>query len=108
MTRGPKERAAGSTSVHELLQRHDADDRELARDLEIEYRREIFFRAAAIVKSEITTDSWKVFELAVIEDIPIEEVAVTLDKSVGAVYAARSRVMKRLRRYVEEMERDET
>ncbi len=108
LTRGPKERAAGSTSVHELLQQHDADDRELARDLEIEYRREIFFRAAAIVKSEITTDSWKVFELAVIEDIPIEEVAVTLDKSVGAVYAARSRVMKRLRRYVEEMERDET
>jgi RNA polymerase sigma-70 factor (ECF subfamily) len=73
----------------------------------LEHRREIFFRAAAIVKSEIATDSWKVFELAVIEDIPIEQVAATLDKSVGAAYAARSRVMKRLRRCVEDMENQE-
>lgn len=104
LTRGPKERAAGSTSVHELLEQYDADDQALARDLELEYRREIFFRAAAIVKSEIATDSWKMFELSVIEDIPIEQVAATLGKSVGAVYAARSRVMKRLQRYVKDME----
>lgn len=108
LTRGPKERAAGSTSVHELLHQHDADDSAIARELELEHRREIFFRASAIVKSEITTDSWKVFELAVIEDIPIEQVAATLDKSVGAVYAARSRVMKRLRRCVEDMENQKT
>lgn len=107
LTRGPKEQAAGSTSVYELLHQHDADEDAIARDLELEYRREIFFRAAAIVQSEIASDSWKVFELAVIEDIPIEQVAATLGKSVGAAYAARSRVMKRLRRCVEDMEKHE-
>ncbi|WP_372895106.1 RNA polymerase sigma factor [Stieleria sp.] len=108
LTRGPKERAAGSTSVQEFLNQQGNDDSGPARELELEYRREIFFRAAALVKSEIATDSWKVFELAVIEDIPIEQVAATLGKSVGAVYAARSRVMKRLRRYVEDMENHES
>ena len=108
LTRGPKEWAAGSTSVHEFLHHQGADDSGLAQELELEYRRELFFRAAARVKSEIATDSWKVFELAVIEDIPIEQVAATLGKSVGAVYAVRSRVMKRLRRYVEEMEKHES
>ena len=107
MTRGPKERAAGSSSVHELLHQQDADDNALARDFELEYRREIFFRAATRVKSEVATESWRVFELAVIEDIPIEQVAAMLGKSVGSVYAARSRVMKRLRRHVEEIESHE-
>ena len=108
LTRGPKERAAGSTSVQEFLNQQGDDDSGLARELELEYRREIFFRAAALVKSEIATDSWMVFELAVIEDIPFEQVAATLGKSVGAVYAVRSRVMKRLRRYVEDMENHES
>lgn len=108
LTRGPKERAAGSTSVHEFLLQQGSHDRTLAQELELEYRREIFFRAASLVKSEIATDSWRVFELAVIEDIPIEQVAATLGKSVGSVYAARSRVMKRLRRCVEDMENHES
>lgn len=108
LTRGPKERPAGSTSVQEFLNQQGNGDSDVERDLELEYRREIFFRAAAQVKSEIATDSWKVFELAVIEDIPIEQVAATLGKSVGAVYAARSRVMKRLRRHVEDMENQES
>lgn len=108
LSRGPKERAAGSTSVQEFLNQQSDDESGLERELELEYRREIFFRAAALVKSEIATDSWKVFELAVIEDIPIEQVATALGKSVGAVYAARSRVMKRLRRYVEDMENHES
>ena len=108
LTRGPKERAAGSTSVQEFLNQYGDDDSALGRELELEYRREIFFRAAAIVKSEITTDSWKVFELSVIEDTPIEQVAATLGKSVGAVYAARSRVMKRLRQCVDDLENQES
>ena len=107
LTRGPKERAAGSTSVQELLKQHGNGDHPLAEELELEYRRELYFRAAALVKSEMAADSWRVFQLAVIEDLPIETVAATLEKSVGAVYAARSRVMKRLRRYVEEMENDQ-
>lgn len=107
LTRRPKELATGSHSVHEFLNQQGHDDSQLAQDLELEYRREIFFRAASQVKSDIATDSWKVFELAVIEDMPIEQVAATLSKSVGAVYAARSRVMKRLRGCVEAIENHE-
>ena len=108
LTRGPKERAAGSTSIQEFLSQQSYDESRLERELELEYRREIFFRAAARVKSEVTTDSWKIFELAVIEDIPINQVAAAMSKSVGAVYAVRSRVMKRLSNYVEEMEKHES
>ena len=98
LTRGPKERAAGSTSVQEFLNQQGDDDSGLARELELEYRREIFFRAAALVKSEIATDSWKVFELAVIEVISIDQVAATLGYCVGAVYGVRSRVIMGIRR----------
>ncbi len=104
LSRGPKDRGAGSTSVHEWLQQQGGEN-PLSDDFELEYRRELFFRAAALVQSEITSDSWKVFELAVIENIPIEQVAASLDKSVGAAYAVRGRVMKRLRQRIEEMEK---
>lgn len=107
LTRRPKDGAAGGTSVHEFL--HEQSDPDgFDREIELEYRRELFFRAAMIVKSEIATESWKVFELAVIEDIPIEEVAKRVNKTVGAAYAARGRVMNRLRCRVEELEQHES
>ena len=50
------------------------------------------------------TDTWKVFQLAVVEGVPIEEVAEQLGKSIGAAYAARGRVMKRLKQAIQRLE----
>ena len=108
LTRGPKDRAVGGTSIQNSLEEHGEEDEELAREIEFERRRELFLRAASVVKTDVATDTWQVFQLAVIEGLPIEEAAATLNKSVGAAYAARGRVMNRLRRIVDEMEQQES
>ena len=59
------------------------------------------------MKTDVAADTWHVFELAVVEDVPIEEVASRVNKFVGAAYAARGRVMNRLRCLVEDMEQRE-
>ena len=108
MTRQPKDRAGGGTSVHNLLEEQAAPDQLLVCELELEHRRELFLRAAAVVKTDVAADTWQVFQLAVVEGLPIEEVAARLNKSVGAAYAARGRVMNRLRQVVNEMEMHES
>lgn len=108
LTRGPKDRAVGGTSVHCFLEEQVDDDAEITREIELEYRRELYFKAAAIVKSNVSPDTWEVFELTVVQGVPIEEVALQLNKSVGSAYAARGRVMTRLRRLVEEMEKSQS
>ena len=52
----------------------------------------------------MAADTWRIFQLAVVDAIPIEQVAAEVGKSVGAAYAARGRVMKRLQRTVATME----
>lgn len=108
LTRQPKDRAGGGTSVHNLLEEQAAPDQLLVRELELEHRRELFLRAAAVVKTDVAADTWQVFQLAVVEGLPIEDVAARLNKSVGAAYAARGRVMNRLRQVVNEMEMHES
>lgn len=108
LTRQPRDQAAGGSSIQGLLEEQRDEGDELAREMELEHRRELFFRAAAVVKTDVAADTWQVFQLAVIEGAPIEEVAARLNKSVGAAYAARGRVMNRLRRLVEELEQQES
>ena len=108
LTRQRPDRAAGGTSVRGLLEEQGDDGEELAREIELEHRRELFCRAASLVKTDVAADTWQVFQLAVIESVPIEEAAARVNKSVGAAYAARGRVMNRLRRQVEELEQHES
>jgi RNA polymerase sigma-70 factor (ECF subfamily) len=71
----------------------------------LEYRRELYLRASKIVRSDIEPDTWRAFEITVIENRSIDEAALELAKPVGTIYAARSRVMRRLRDAVKELER---
>lgn len=108
LTRQPRDRAAGGTSVQNLLAEQADPDQFVARELELEHRRELFLRAAAVVQTSVAADTWQVFQLAVIEGLPIEEVAARLGKSVGAAYAARGRIMHRLHLTVDQMELQES
>ena len=81
-------------------------DSETEKQIEAEYRRQLFQRAAATVKTDVEPSTWRAFELTVIEEMPIEEAASSLKKSVGSVYAARSRVMKRLKSTVDAWEKE--
>lgn len=76
-------------------------------EIERECRREIFRSAARGVRWEFAEETWLAFWLTAVEGRDCREVAKELGKSVGAVYIARSRVMRRLQEKVREAEREE-
>lgn len=106
--RGKPKASGGGTAVQELLEQHPESEDDVQKDIELERQREIFLRASNLVRGEVAENTWQAFELAVIERLPIEEVAARCGKSVGAAYAARGRVMNRLQRIVNQMETEES
>ena len=94
LTRAPKDRAAGGTSVlNQLNAEPAATDEDL---VDLEFRRQVFLEAAEMVKGKVHPESWTVFELSVLQEVPIDEVAERLGRTQGSIYAIRSRVMRRL------------
>ncbi|MEM7558018.1 MAG: sigma-70 family RNA polymerase sigma factor [Planctomycetota bacterium] len=105
LTRRPKDQAAGGSAAENIFDGQAITEEQLERDMQFESDREIYHRAARLVQAEIASDTWLVFQLAVVEGIPIEQVASQVGKSVGAAYAARGRVMKRLQAAVERLQK---
>ena len=93
----------GITDVDGLAEDLPADD-EISSVFGLEYRREVFRWASERVRSVVSESSWKAFWLTSVEDRPISEVAEELGQSVGSVYIARSRIMKRLQGLVGQYE----
>jgi RNA polymerase sigma factor (sigma-70 family) len=108
LSRQPHDRAVGGSSAHELLVEQPGVDPESDPEIELEYRRELYLRAARIVSSDVEPETWRAFEMTVIDNHSIEAAANTLNKSVGTIYAARSRIMRRLREAVQELENSES
>lgn len=73
-------------------------------EVEQERHRELFRWAAKESRAEFTEETWLAFWKTTVDGQPIEVVADELGKSIGAVYTARSRVMKRLQELVREQE----
>jgi RNA polymerase sigma-70 factor (ECF subfamily) len=63
-----------------------------------EYRRFLLARAAQVMQSEFQPATWKACWALVVEGKSGAEVAAELGLSIDAVYAAKSRVLRRLRR----------
>jgi RNA polymerase sigma factor (sigma-70 family) len=68
-----------------------------------EYRRRLFRWAAEQVKGEFTPNTWQAFWQTAVDERPATLVAAELGMTTGAVYIARSRVISRLRRRIEEL-----
>jgi RNA polymerase sigma-70 factor (ECF subfamily) len=64
---------------------------------EAEYRRHLSRRALQLMQAEFPPTSWKACWEVVVSGRPPAEVAAELGISVGAVYTAKSRVLRRLR-----------
>jgi len=64
---------------------------------ETEYRQHLMSHALEYMKREFPPKTWRACWEHVVMDRPAEEVAAELGIVVGAVYAAKSRVVKRLR-----------
>ncbi|MEX2172874.1 MAG: RNA polymerase sigma factor [Pirellulaceae bacterium] len=103
LTRGRPDAARGGSGVVESLAKCPAvEDAESL--IDDEHRRAVFRWAAAEVKPEFQEATWLAFWLTTIEERSVERAAAELGKSVGSVYAARSRVMRRLREKAREFE----
>lgn len=107
LSRRPKDLAAGGSEVFGVLAEQPEMEQLLEQELATEAMHEQYLRAAAIVRTDVDVETWRVFELTVIHGQPCDEVATQIGKSLGAVYAARSRVMRRLREQVSGMEEKE-
>ena len=107
LTRGIRDRAAADESIDTLLQQRpdrDGPDSDLLRT---EYRREIFSRAAQQIRTEFTDETWNSFWLTAVDGVDVDVAAIQLGRTRGSVYASRSRVMKRLKQKVEDLDVEE-
>lgn len=101
--RKQRDRGSGDSQVLQQLNAlADVDtDEEL---LEREYQKELFRKAARAIEQEFAADTWQAFWQTTIEDRAIAEVGEQLEKSAGSIYAARSRVIRRLKEEVQRLQ----
>ena len=103
LTRRDRVMATGGTDAHQALQQTPVNNDETDTAVR-DYRRAVFDRAAEMVRDEVSTEAWQCFAWAAIDGMPASEIAKRLSRSIGSVYTARSRVMKRFREIVTQLE----
>ena len=94
---------SGDTGVKQLIEQQPAPVNEEAL-WEEEYERRRLDWAAQQVCGKVEKSTWQAFWQTAVEGKPAEEVARALKMSIGAVYIAKSRVIARLRKQIEEQE----
>jgi RNA polymerase sigma-70 factor (ECF subfamily) len=99
-----RQQGVGGTSFAEMLEQEPDNDPASHHHFEEEYRAEVFRWAAAQIRNEFQAKTWEAFWRTAVGGEPIADVARSLRLSVGSVYAARSRIMARLKRKVSEVE----
>jgi RNA polymerase sigma-70 factor (ECF subfamily) len=92
--------------VQRLEQQPGPDDSSRG-DFDREYQRAVFRWAQTQVRPEFQESTWDAFWLTAVQGQSVEDVAGRLGKTFGAVYAARSRVMRRLKEAVRQFEDSE-
>jgi RNA polymerase sigma-70 factor (ECF subfamily) len=98
------DRGSGDTDVKEQLDQQPTGEGPDSRLLALEFRRQVFRWAAEKIESEFHVSTWQAFWRTTVERQSIEEVARQQSMSPGAVYAARSRVMRRLKEQVKQFD----
>jgi RNA polymerase sigma-70 factor (ECF subfamily) len=100
--RRPGQHGAGGSDFHRLVAQQPAKDDEQATVFDLEYKREVFRWAADQVCKSFQPLTWQAFWRTSVDGEPIEQTAKSLGLSIGSVYAARSRVMAKLKQVVDE------
>ncbi len=108
LARGAPDRGSGKSDVHNLLVEQPARNAPDSALVQLEVRRETLRWAAKQIRDEFQAATWNAFWLTTAEGMPVDEAARKLNKTLGSVYAARSRVMRRLKEKVEEFEDDQS
>ena len=102
LQRVPKDRSVGGTDC--LLAFHSLPSNDDESLLEIEHRRQLMRVAAQSIEHEFDPETWQAFWRTAVQDESIEQVAKSLGKQRGSIYAARSRVIRRMRKKVQELQ----
>jgi len=106
LTRRMPDRGSGNSALQVALDRREAHNCPGSDLLRLEYRREVFHWAARQVRKEFRQETWDAFWLTAIDGRSIAEVAREFGKDPGAIYTARSRVIRRIQEKVTEYEQD--
>ncbi len=104
MTRRPRDRALGGSGWLPDYVANGHWDSPSEHELNLEYQRQLYRRAAEIVRTRVSDENWTAFQLTAIEGMPMEQASQEIGKSIGAIYAARSRIMKQLSSLVSTLE----
>ncbi|MEL6110309.1 MAG: hypothetical protein AAFU85_30235, partial [Planctomycetota bacterium] len=94
----------GGTSHQLALADRATVDSQLQKLWDGEHQRQVFAAAALQVQSEVDAEHWALFWQTHVEEISIEDAARSHSRSVGSVYAIRSRLLRRLRETVQRIE----
>jgi RNA polymerase sigma factor (sigma-70 family) len=94
---------SGGSETFELLARLEARD-DLVRRLEEEFDLELLDAATQIVRERVAPKTWEAYHLTACEGRPSPEAAALLGMKVGAVYQAKSSVMRMLQEEVAKLE----
>ena len=106
LTRGKPDRASGDSVSRTLLDHHESPSGPDSDLLRLEHRREVFRWAARQVREEFQQATWDAFWLTAIECRAVDAVAEELGKNHGSIYAARSRVIRRIQDKVAEYQQE--
>jgi RNA polymerase sigma-70 factor, ECF subfamily len=102
-----RDRAKGGTSVVARLQ--EVKDRDSAVENEDrDWQQWAFCWAAGQVEREVAPATWRAFWLAAVDDFPPGEIATQLGIKTGSVYAAKCRVLARIRDRIRELSQEGT
>lgn len=90
---------AGQRELDDLAVRND-----ISALVEREYQHELFRLAAERVQQMVSDRTWRAFWLTEVDGKTVQQAAVTLGTSMGHIYVSRSRVMARIREFVQKYE----
>src|SRR6185369_4179365 len=99
-----RERGSGDSATHRLLNEQPA--LEESGRWERDYQRRLFALAVEQVRGEFEETTWRAFWLLAVEGKSGDETARAVGLSVGAVYVAKSRVLARLKKQIQQLEAD--
>lgn len=105
LSRGRPDRGSGDSVIRAKLEQQEAPSGPDAAMLQLEYEREVFRWAARQIRKEFHPETWDAFWRTAIEGHDVDSVARELSKNRGSIYAARSRVIRRIQEKVAEYER---
>jgi RNA polymerase sigma-70 factor (ECF subfamily) len=106
LTRGRPDRGSGDSALLAVLDGHESHTGPDSDLLRLEYRREVFRWAVRQIRKEFHQATWDAFWLTAVEGRAVEVVAEELAKNPGTIYAARSRVIRRIQEKVTEYEQE--